>query len=434
MDAEPFYRKPWFGTLAGVLLLALAYLWVYRSSALLLPTLNLLIDVLLFGLALLGSAALASQFVLPVRTLDERRKATARLMAFVFGQHGPVTFVENGRSAQVRREDRSGPGVVFVDPASAAVLRTSTRFTRAIGPGLTFTTPGERLAEAIDVRRHVRSRPGQRPRPGDPPDGASTLALTRDGVPIAADLSVTFMLDPGHTLPPREGRSPQLPPYEVNLQAAERATYGHAYGDGERDDLPWTELPLRLVIDSWREEVKRHRLEELVDIHSGDPSPVDRLQENLQRRLAGAGSAARDGTAAPPSKELQILAARGIRILSVTVGNLVLPDRVQEQRMERWRQDWRATAGSSPAEDRPASELDAWHALTSSVRAELDNGASPDQERTLQLIVSDAIDLAGQIDDPSQQARRATDLRAIAAALGTPPAGSQIPGPGRGGP
>ena len=102
--------------------------------------------------------------------------------------------------------------------------------------------------------------------------------------------------------------------------------------------------------------------------------------------------------------------------------------------MERWRQDWRATAGSSPAEDRPASELDAWHALTSSLRAELDNGASPDQQRTLQLIVSDAIELAGQIDDPSQQAHMAADLRAIAVTLATPTAGSLVPGTGRGGP
>jgi len=433
MDAEPFYRKPWFGTLAGVVLLALAYLWAFRSSTLVLPTINLLVDILLFGLALLGSAAQASQFVLPVRTLDERRKALARLVAFVLGQHGPVTFVENGRLAHIRGEDRPGPGVVFVDPASAAVLRTATRFTRAIGPGLAFTVPGERLAEAVDVRRQVRSLPGQRPRSGDPQDAASTLALTRDGVPIAADLGVTFMLDPGHTLPPREGRSPQLPPYEVNLQAAERATYGHAYGDGEREDLPWTELPLRLVVDGWREEVKRLRLDDLLDVHSGDPSPVDRLQDSLQRRLAGAASAASDGTSAVPSKDLQVLAARGIRVLSVTVGNLVLPERIQEQRMERWRQDWQATAGSIPADDKPRSELAGWHGLTRSLHAELDAGASPDQEHTLQLILADAIDLADQVDDPAQRQRVAADLRATAAALGMPTAGSQTPGAGRGG-
>jgi len=434
MDAEPFYRKPWFGTLAGVALLALAYLWAFRSSTLVLPTINLLVDVLLFGLALLGSAAQASQFVIPVRTLDERRKALARLLAFVLGQHGPVTFVENGHLAHVRGEDRPGPGVVFVDPASAAVLRTATRFTRAIGPGLAFTAPGERLAEAIDVRRQVRSLPGQRPRPEDPQEATSTLALTRDGVPIAADLGVTFMLDPGHTLPPREGRSPQLPPYEVNLQAAERATYGHAYGDGEREDLPWTELPLRLVVDGWREEVKRHRLDDLLDVHSGDPSPVDRLQDSLQRRLAGAASAASDGPSAAPSKDLQVLAARGIRVLSVTVGNLVLPERIQEQRMERWRQEWRATAGSIAAEDQPRSELAGWQRLTRSLRAELDAGASPDQERTLHLILADAIDLGDRIDDPAQHQRIAAELRATAAALGMPTAGSQPPGPGRGAP
>ena len=299
MDAVPFYRKPWFGTLAGVVLFSLAYAWASRSSLLAQPALTLLLDALIFIASLLVTIALASQFVLPARTADERWQALSRLVSFVLRQHGPISSVENGRLGPVHGEDRAGPGVLFVDPASAAVLRTPTRFTRAVGPGLTFTAPGERVAEAIDVRRQVRSLQGQRPKPGDPVDAASAMALTRDGIPISADLSVTFMLDPGHNLPPREGRSAQLPPYEVNLQAAERAAYGHAYGDTDHEDLPWTELPLRLVIDLWREEVKRHRLDELLDDSSGTPTPVHRLQESLQARLAPAAAPAASRTTAP---------------------------------------------------------------------------------------------------------------------------------------
>ncbi len=295
-------------------------------------------DALLFCASLLVTVALASQFVLPARTGDERRHALSRAISFLLGQHGPISVVENGRLAPVRGENRAGAGILFVDPASAAVLRTPTRFTRAVGPGIIFTAPGERVAEAIDVRRQVRSLQGQRPSPGDPAGPASTVALTRDGVAIAADLSVTFMLDPGHTLPPREGRSAQLPPYEVNLQAAERAAYGHAYGDGDHEDLPWAELPLRLAIEVWRDEVKRHRLDELLDDRSGDPSPVRRLQDGIQARMVPVPSSPSEHAAAPhPTKEHQILAARGIRVLSVSLGNLLLPERVQEGRMQRWR-------------------------------------------------------------------------------------------------
>ena len=416
MDAEPFYRKPWFGTLAGAVLLTLAYLWALNAASLLRPGFTLLIDAVLFVAALLTSAALASQFVLPVRSLNERRQALARLLAYLLGQHGPVTFVDNGRLARQQGEDRNGPGVAFVDPASAAVLRTATRFTRAIGPGTTFTAPGERLAEAIDVRRQMRTLPGQRPRAGDPPEATSSLALTADGVVLSADLGVTFMLDPGHNLAPREGRSPQLPPYEVNLQAAERAAYGHAYGDGDREDLPWTELPLRLVVDVWREEVKRHRLDDLINAHSDDPAPVEKLQAAIEARLCAAPGPGAATSA--QSKELQVLAARGIRVLSVSVGNLFLPDRLQEQRMDRWRQEWLANASSRPPADRSASPGTPWSLLTRSLRAELDAGGSPDLDRTLQLILSDAVDVADRTPDPAERQRFGADLRSIAVALG----------------
>jgi hypothetical protein len=429
MDAAPFYRKPWFGTLAGAVLFGLAYAWASHSSLLARPALTLLLDGLIFVVSLLVAIALASQFVLPVRTLHDRWQALSRLVSFVLRQHGPISTVENGRLGSVRGEDRAGAGVLFVDPASAAVLRTPTRFTRAVGPGLAFTAPGERVAEAIDVRRQVRSLQGQRPGPGDPVDATSAMALTRDGIPISADLSVTFMLDPGHNLPPREGRSAQLPPYEVNLQAAERAAYGHAYGDGDHEDLPWTELPLRLVVDLWREEVKRHRLDDLLDDSSGLPSPVHRLQESLQARLAPVPSPATDRSAAPqPTREQQVLAARGIRVLSVSLGNLYLPERVQEQRMERWRDAWSSFSadrqeieglgvGAQAAETNPA-----WHDLTRSLAGSLASGETPGLEPTLQHILSDAARLAGKIDDPPVYERLAKELRSIATTVGRHPA------------
>ncbi len=426
MDAAPFYRKPWFGTFAGVILSSLIYAWALHSSRLAQPALTLLLDALLFVVSLLAAIALASQFVLPVRTASERWEALSRIVSFLLRQHGPVGTVENGRLAPVHGEDRTGPGVLFVDPASAAVLRTPTRFTRAVGPGLAFTAPGERVAEAIDVRRQVRSLQGQRPGPGDSVDAASAMALTRDGIPISADLSVTFMLDPGHSLPPREGRSAQLPPYEVNLQAAERAAYGHAYGDGDHEDLPWTELPLRLAVDLWREEVKRHRLDELLDDSTG---------HSFAGPLSSGPPAVAAWRRSPPTRQTvpprrsrpgnnRSWQPRGIRVLSVSLGNLYLPERVQEQRMERWRDAWSSrSAGRQETEGRiPGASVpepdSAWHDLTRSLAAGLAAGESPALEPTLQHILSDAARLAGKIDDPPVYERLARDLRSIVATVG----------------
>jgi regulator of protease activity HflC (stomatin/prohibitin superfamily) len=439
MDAAPFYRKAWFGTLGGALLFGIAYAWASGSSLLPLPALTFLLDAFLFCASLLFTIALASQFVLPVRTVDDRRQALSRAVSFLLRQHGPISIVENGRLAPVRGEDRGGAGVLFVDPASAAVLRTPTRFTRAVGPGLSFTAPGERVAEAIDVRRQVRSLEGRRPIPGDPAAPATAMALTGDGVPIAADLSVTFMLDPGHTLPPREGRSAQLPPYEVNLQAAERAAYGHAYGDGEHEDLPWAELPLRLAIDVWREEVKRHRLDELLDDRSAEPSPVRRLQDGLQARMVPTPASPSERSAAPqPTKEQQVLAARGIRVLSVSLGNLLLPERVQEGRMQRWRDSLGVHSGSGsagsvrPGDLSPSSPDAAWADLTRSLETALAQDVSPGLQSTLQLILSEAVHLADQIDEPAVRQRVGDDIRAMASALGASPS-ARVGSSGEGG-
>jgi len=441
MDAAPFYRKAWFGTLGGAVLFGIGYAWASGSSRLPQPALTFLLDAFLFCTILLLMIAVASQFFLPARSLDERRQAFGRTISFLLGQHGPISIVENGRLAPVRGKDRAGAGVLFVDPASAAVLRTPTRFTRAVGPGLSFTAPGERVAEAIDVRRQVRSFEGQRPTPGDVAGPGSAMALTGDGVPIAADLSVTFMLDPGHTLPPREGRSAQLPPYEVNLQAAERAAYGHAYGDGAHEDLPWAELPLRLAIDLFREEIKRHRLDELLDDRSTDPSPVRRLQDALQVRMVPTpGVPSERGAAQPPTKEQQVLAARGIRVLSVSLGNLLLPERVQEGRMQRWRESLGTRAGSKSAgfaRPEATSPLDpdaAWADLTHPLEVALAKDVAPGLQSTLQLILSEAVRLADQIDEAALRQRVMTDVQSMASALGASPpesAGSGGEGKGR---
>jgi hypothetical protein len=63
--------------------------------------------------------------------------------------------------------------------------------------------------------------------------------------------------------------------------------------------------------------------------------------------------------------------------------------------------------------------------LTRSLRAELDAGASPDLERTLQLVLSDAVDVAERAPDPAERQRFGADLRSIAVALGAATGGSR---------
>src|ERR1035437_3603495 len=93
-----------------------------------------------------------AQFVLPVNRLKDRWKVVERLVAYLMGGHGPAIFIENGfMRAKEGERKKKGPGVIWLDSASAAVLRTAGHFTRTIGPGAHFTHRSEYIAATADL-------------------------------------------------------------------------------------------------------------------------------------------------------------------------------------------------------------------------------------------------------------------------------------------
>ncbi|MDX9992631.1 MAG: hypothetical protein RBS68_11370, partial [Anaerolineales bacterium] len=109
-------------------------------------------DMALLASGLILWTVLFSQFILPVRKIRDRFGILDRMMAYFTGFHGPAIFVENGniRSRQDETQ-KHGPGVIWLDHASAAVLRTATRFTRTISPGVHFTSRDEYIAATVDL-------------------------------------------------------------------------------------------------------------------------------------------------------------------------------------------------------------------------------------------------------------------------------------------
>ena len=103
-------------------------------------------------------SAFFAQFVLPVRMVSQRLRIFGRLIIFLLGKHGPAIFVENGLKVQRKGEsEKKGPGVIWMDTASAGVIRTATKFKEAIGPGVHFTKKGESLAGTLDLHIQVDS-------------------------------------------------------------------------------------------------------------------------------------------------------------------------------------------------------------------------------------------------------------------------------------
>ncbi len=414
MRPKPFYRRPLFHTIGVTVFLLGVYAgiawWTQNERT----PLIVAFDLLLAALAFLAMTALTAQFVLPVRSRPDQPHANPRLTViqrlfnYPFGTTGPVMFVQNGVPVESQRErERPGAGVLLVDHTSAAVLRTDTRFTRAVGPGTYFTAPGERLAEALDLRRQARGLRGSPPATGEPieQDVQNARALTQDGIPISADLGVTFMLDPGHSGPPREGRHPNLPPYEFNPAAAERAVYGHAYE--ETQDVPWVDMPIRLVVDLWRERTKNWPLEALLTARQDQPPALQVIQREMNERLLPPAASDREASTTmgrEVRREYDLLRARGIRVLGAGISNVYLPQDVRDERQRRWREGWIQSIQQAVTEaetlalearrrgDRGAYETLAFD-LTEKLRAELAQGRSPSRRDTLTAILEAALEI-----------------------------------------
>ncbi|HEX9597115.1 MAG TPA: hypothetical protein VF982_09580, partial [Anaerolineales bacterium] len=246
MNVMPFHRRPAFRIALGIALTLGIYLWLLGKLDLdlLRAIRTILVDLLIAIGALFFTVSLVAQFVLPVRDSTDRRAVVARLLGYVTGERGPIMFLRNGEPIEAHRErQRRGAGVLLIDHASAAVLRTDTRFTKTVGPGVEFTAPGEKLAESLDLRPQIRTiQASTRAQDEESEEKElNALAVTRDGIPISANLSVQFSLDPGRAVAVDPGRC-MPPPY--NRDAVRRAVYGRVFS--EAGEIAWNELPLLL--------------------------------------------------------------------------------------------------------------------------------------------------------------------------------------------
>lgn len=406
MEIKPFYRRPAVQTALAALLILALYWWIARVEPPVSAT-TVMVDLALFGATLMGALALASQFTLPVHSLRGRWNALQRLLVYTIGSRGPVLFVRDGQALESHGErKRHGHGVLLVDHASAAVLRTPTRFTRAVGPGVAFTEPGETLAQALDLRIQTRVLHGSQPRASSDSDSRNpTLAVTEDGIPVSADIQVTFMLDPGHDVAPRSGQFPNSAPYEFSARAAERAVYGETHRSGQ--PTPWQELPLLMAVDHFREEIENWPLQKLLHAQPNEPPALrqvsDRVGEKVIRRES---DSPKQGSG---SQSIQILTARGIRVLDVQVRDLKVPEEVHSEHLRRWREEWltglevslehaRGRAQELRLRGNSEGQSLLLDGITHSLQRELDSGRQPDAGAALVLLVDDAREL---LQDPT---------------------------------
>lgn len=297
MDETPFYKRPGFYIAGWLAFLLLVYgAQIYRMGGVRANLYTVLLDLFcIFPLFLLLWMAFFSQFVLPVKTLADRQKIFERLLSHLTGGHGPALFIRNGEIIKREGEEKlKGPGVLWLDSASAAVTRTPVSIRQIVGPGVHFTNTNEYVEPTGVIDLHVQTQK-LGPREGDRPfdekrDDQSkesyqevqnrrkqVTALTRDGIEVIPDISVTFRVNTGF---PAEGAPGSRFGYRTgNTRAAKRmeardqeAIRRAILGEGINPNIDpesslhrvaWNRLPAMLAVDLWREYTAKFTLDEL---------------------------------------------------------------------------------------------------------------------------------------------------------------------------
>jgi hypothetical protein len=333
MDDIPFYKRPWFYITSWLVFLLVVYFWqIYRMGGVQANKTTILQDLFcILPIFFVIWMAFFSQFVLPINRFRDRQRIFDRLFRHLFGNHGPALFIENGDIREHSGERlKRGPGVVWLDSASAAVTRTATAIKKTIGPGVHFTDANEYIEKSGTLDLHMQSQrlgPRDRENPFEERKGDQSpeqyeelqgrrrqvSALTRDGIELVPDISVTFRVntgfpaygEPGSRFGYRTGSTPEAKILEKQDQdVITQALLGEGVNPNMGTEstfhrVAWNRIPAMLAVDVWREYASKFTLDEIFNPTQEPPSAPQKPNEPTEQEIA----AMRSPTPAPSNKD-----------------------------------------------------------------------------------------------------------------------------------
>jgi len=290
MDEQRFSQRPFVYIFLWLLVGGGFYYWqIRRMGGIVLNSGIIILDGLIFFLGLLVWLAFFAQFVLPVRTFAERQKIFDRLIAYLSGGHGPAIFVRDGKPVEREGEEKKkGPGVLWLDSASAVVTRTATSFKQTLGPGVHFTQRKEFIASTVDL--HIQ-RHGIGPREAEDPFAPKkenqsddeykqiqnrrleVSAWTRDGIEIVPNINLAFKIDAVPTKDEEEGSRFGFDAESVRKAVTGEGINPQAPSETPRHRVAWNRLPALIAADLWREYLSKFTLAELFEATQPVPNP-----------------------------------------------------------------------------------------------------------------------------------------------------------------
>lgn len=304
-----------------------------------------------------------SQFILPIQNPKHRREIAARVANFDTGRRGPALFVKNGRVIEHESEkEMRGAGLIILDTASAVVLRTATQIRDTAGPGIKFTQANEWIAGSVDLRaqwQFIGPLASDQPflNPLSSPEEVSdiesrhqeTNGWTRDGFEVSPTISIKFRIQrPTQKVPDESGVTSQ---YGYNPEAVRNAITREVIqldtSENRQIRLDWNKLPAHLVVNLWREYIRKFKLNDLFTStgHSG----LQVIEEMMNKRVKNPHVEGLDDTGMKTgewinSLEFRQLQQRGLEIIEVRIHNILFDHELEEQIIQNWNAEWMRAA------------------------------------------------------------------------------------------
>lgn len=314
-----------------------------------------------------------AQFILPTRTLRERWAVIWRSILYFGGRHGAAVFIENGNIRSRGEETkRTGAGLLWLDSASAALLRTNTNYTRTLGPGIHFTQKGEFIAATTHLFPVILSfGPADSENPftvssTDPKYEEiqrrhwETRALTRDAIEVGASIAVLFRIRAEASEADKQSGKGTVGKSRFGYDQENVNRYlRESIAQGVRVDQPvWSPLPNQMAVDVWREYLSRFKLDQLFAVKEekidadGRRSVITYLQfiaEMVKKRLTEANVPALNDFGEPtgevlPSPEYDRLTRMGLKVINVNLKRVIFKPEIEEKFVGQWTTLWMKNA------------------------------------------------------------------------------------------
>ncbi len=204
-----------------------------------------------------------------------------------------------------------GPGQVVIPPGEVAVTEQNGRIFRVLPTGVHRLARFEYIHALLNLREqdhHEEEIP----------------LVTRDGIKLKADVSLSYRISQGSELPTRAR------PYPFDEAAVKTAAYDQTVTPFAAST--WQNTPVNVMKTELKKIIAKYRLDEIFRLDETIDEPHLVIRNELERRTR------------------LILMDKGLDLVSLHIGRLKFPKAVTEQYIKYWQAQWQIKADLSRAD------------------------------------------------------------------------------------